>query len=340
MKKPTISDVAKKAGVSKAAVSFYINNHTFQLSETTQKKIETTIKKLKYIPSASARNLAKGHTSLIGIVTVNLLADPFTNAIRGIQQEAFNCDKSLLISDAAGITAREKKDATLLLSRGSEGLIFISSSSETSNAFLNEIQAPKVFINRPSVQPVFPCITLENRKPIRDIVLGLARYGHTRIAYFTVPPKTWAFKERLEGYCEGISMIQGKPNIKTLFSRAVYTKKSLAHLEKTLLETIENEQCTAIVTHNDPLAHEIWKILMKHSIAIPEKVSLTGFDDYRENSVLIPSLTTVRQSFFEAGVKAVSMLNNLIQGNKISSHLHLQSKVIWRDSTSDCKGKK
>jgi DNA-binding LacI/PurR family transcriptional regulator len=340
MKRPTISDVAKKAGVSKAAVSFYINNHTSQLSKTTQKKIESTIKQLKYIPSASARNLAKGKTSLIGIVTVNLLADPFTNAIRGIQQEAFNCDKSLLISDAAGITAREKKDATLLLSRGSEGLIFISSSSETSNSFLNEIQAPKVFINRPSVQSLFPCITLENRKPIRDIVLGLSHYGHTRIAYFTVPPKTWAFKERLEGYCEGISIIKEKPYIKTLPLQRVYAKKILANLEKILLETIEKERCTAIITHNDPLAHTIWKILVKHSIAIPEEVSLTGFDDYRENSVLIPSLTIVRQPFFEAGIKAVSMLNNLIQEKKISPHLHLQSKVIWRDSTSSYKTRK
>ena len=97
MKKPTISDVAKKAGVSKTAVSFSINNRTSQLSRATREKIQRAIEELRYYPSPSARNLAKGNTSLIGVVAINLLADPFTEAIRGIEEQARTRGKALLI---------------------------------------------------------------------------------------------------------------------------------------------------------------------------------------------------------------------------------------------------
>lgn len=335
MKKSTISDVAKKAGVSKAAVSFSINNRTSQLSRATREKIQRAIKDLRYYPSPSARNLAKGNTSLIGVVAINLLSDPFTEAIRGIEEQARRRGKSLLIGDAAGKPLREKEYATLLPARGSEGLIFVSSSSETSNAFLTRIPCPFVLINRPSAQQRFPSIILENRKPVKDIVIGLNRKGHTTISCFTFPPRTWAFSERLAGYRDAMKILGLKPSVYVVNppdKAGGWKSSSLEHL---LLTALRKEPSSALVACSDVLAHEIWRIALTHGIAIPRELSLSGFDNFREDTTIIPPLTTIRQRFFEAGKEAVEILLALIAGKKAATHIRLESEVIWRESVCE-----
>ncbi len=90
MKQITITDVARKAGVSEAAVSYCLNGVKGQVSKETEKKIRQAVAELNYIPSSSARGLALGKTDIIGVVSVNLLMEPLTEGLKGIEEQPEN----------------------------------------------------------------------------------------------------------------------------------------------------------------------------------------------------------------------------------------------------------
>lgn len=329
MKKITIREVAKKAGVSQAAVSYCLNGVPDQVSKKTEEKIRQVVAELNYIPSSSARSLALGKTDILGVVTVNLLAEPFTEGLKGIEEQTRKYGVNILIGDACGTYERTNEYANLLLLRGVEGLIFISASSERDNEFLKKIskRKPVVLINRPFAGKSFHQILLENRTSVRKLVSEIIKGGERKIVFLSLPTKTWAFSERLKGYQEAMKINGMKPHF-VIFRENMSEEER----EKKVLSLLRLKKFTTFVCGSDYLAALVWKVACMEGIRIPQDISLTGFDDTKALSYLFPPLTTVRQPFFEAGMLAVDILMKLIAGKSVKKEWKLESQIIWRES--------
>lgn len=336
-KKVSIKDVAKQAGVSTAAVSYCLNGIPGQISKKTEDKILRVAARLNYVPSFSARGLALGKTDIFGVVTVNLLLEPFTEGLKGIEEQARKRGVGILIGDAEGQYERESTYADLLLRRGIEGIIFISASSERDNDFLFKIskRIPVVLINRPFAGKHFHRIVLENRSAIRQLVSQLIARGEKEIVFLSPSAQTWAFSERLKGYQEAMEAYGLAPQV-IFFPDG----ESNEEREEKICSILRTKRFSAFVCGTDYLAVLVWRVAYKEGIRIPQDISLTGFDDIRELSPLFPAITTVKQPFFEAGMLAVDILMKLREGKKIKKEWRLESQIIWRESVKNHSDKK
>jgi len=330
-KKVTIADVARLAGVSEAAVSFCLNNVPHQVSERTRARIFQIIEELGYYPSSAARNLARGSTSLLGVVTVNLLTEPYTEALKGVEETAQRYNMSLLIGDAAGDASRERAYAMLLLERGSEGMVLISASSEKKTEFLTRIarRIPLVVINRPWVRGEFFSVILENRRPMKELVSRLIMNGARKILFVSLYPRTWAFAERMNGYREAMDEAGLEPR-KLFFSASEIGRKEIG---ETVIRRLMREKYHAVVCSGDLLACSVWNAALRSGMKIPDDFLLSGYDDRLESRYLVPSLTTIRQPFLEAGALAASIIMRVRQGVKVKKEYYLEGRVLFREST-------
>ncbi|MCM8758391.1 MAG: LacI family transcriptional regulator [Candidatus Omnitrophica bacterium] len=329
MKKITIKDVARMAGVSEASVSYCLNGVKGRLSEETEKKILEVVSRYGYVPSFSARTLVLGKTDILGVVTVNLLGEPFAEALKGIEEQSRKHSLNILIGDAQGIYERESEYAEMLLHKGVEGLIFISASSQKDNEILHKISriVPAIFINRPLAGENFYRIVFENRRVMKQLVNEIIKRDAREILFLTQSAGTWAFSERLKGYQESVEEAGLKQHV-FVFDVA----QSEEEKEKIIRDFIRSRKFSAFVCSSNQLAILVWKTACTEGFRIGVDISLTAFDDTGILKHLIPPITTIRQPFFEAGVLAVDIFLQLKKGKKVKKVWELDSEIIWRES--------
>ena len=143
MKRPSQVDVAKRAGVSRATVSFVLNgvtNGNVAISEETRKRVWDVIRELDYVPDARARALRSGDTKTLGLIIPDMRNPHFWEAAEGVEQEARNAGYHLLLSNIALQYEHANEIFTDLLHQRIDGLIVMGSFtavSEEANAYLS-----------------------------------------------------------------------------------------------------------------------------------------------------------------------------------------------------------
>jgi len=328
--RPTIRDVARKAGVSHQTVSRVINGRESVLPET-RALVEAAIEQMGYRPSAIARSMARGQTHTLACISPNLTDYTFASVIEGAETEARQHEYFLLSSSACDSDAFHELVNELIGHRRVDGLIVINPYADDRYKFLPK-DFPLVFVGARSHDGKVCSVALDDEKVAYEATRHLISLGHANIAMVTGPMEEDCSQDRADGYqralCEaGIGFDE---------SMIIEGNWSATSGQDALFSFVEQGRIpTAVFAQNDRMAMGILRAARDMNLKVPSQLSVIGVDDMPLSSYFDPPLTTMRQDMPLIGQKATRMLLDIIQ-NKNSSirEVKLPAQLVVRQSTS------
>jgi LacI family transcriptional regulator/LacI family repressor for deo operon, udp, cdd, tsx, nupC, and nupG len=338
VKKVTIDDVAKRAGVSKGTVSAVINAKNTVKSGTRNHILEI-MKELNFRPKGVARNLKNGATDKsIGII-IKDLSYPFYTAIAlGVKEYANSKGYSVIVTSSENDHNCEKKFSHFFSSKDIKGAIIapiVEGDSEIEHLFkLKMINYPFVLLE--DVKGIQAnVVAIDNIKAIKKAVKYLIDNGHQKIVHFAGPLHSSHTQERIEGFRHAFSE-------RTL----VFNKEMIVHIgsqyDESFTRTMEyfkdkkrKDYPTAIVCFNDQQALAVMMALKELNIQVPEDISIVGNDDIYYARIYPVPLTTISAPKAEIGRTAAEILIRNIESSSLlmPEKVILDTEFIVREST-------
>ncbi|HTI15402.1 MAG TPA: LacI family DNA-binding transcriptional regulator [Dictyobacter sp.] len=334
MSKLTIKDIARIAGVSYATVSRVLNNHP-SVRPAVREHVWQVINEHRYTPQAAARNLANQRTRIIGVMfprnADRLLTNPiFASFGQGIGQVC--AQRGYLAMLSLGMRDMEEEMLfNLLRSRLFDGVVLISNDAhDPLPHILKETQIPYTLIGHNSEDEELVSIDVDNIEGAYKAVSHLTALGHQRIACIKGPPWEHCSQDRYEGYVKALQEV-GLPIDANLVCTGDWTERSGYTSMRHLLRL--EQPPSAVFCSNDLMAAGILHALYERGLTVPADVAIVGFDDLPQTSIIIPSLTTIRQPVVEMGMQATEMLiQQLEQHDYQPTRIILPTMLIVRQS--------
>lgn len=310
--RPTLSDVARLAGVDMSTVSRVLRGEqTQRIRAETRERIEAAARQLSYRPNALARALRTARTQTLGIVVPQLDNPVFASAIEGAEAAAAAQGFSMLIAHHSFGSADSGVYRRLSEGNRIDGLLVASLDED--QTLLPELEATGtrfVLFNR-LLEGSPHCVVLDSRAAACMAVDHLASLGHRRIAHLAGRPGGFNARERLAGYLEGLAR-HGIAFDPALVATAGYTAEGGVEAMRKLLE----QRPSAVMAATLVSAAGAMTVLHEAGLRIPQDISVVGLHDAPVATMLYPPLTTVRMPTARMGQLATEMLVALVRGEK------------------------
>jgi LacI family transcriptional regulator len=325
----TIQDVAREAGVSVSTVSRVLNSKVDVSSETAE-KVQGIIEELGYASSLAARGMRSSRTNVIGLILPDVSALYCIEVMRGVNRAIAQLNYDLIIYTTGDIrkygTADQERRYVSLLNGGiTDGVIVVTPAATDFST-----DAPVVAIDPNNESPDCPGIIATNRAGSLAAMNYLTGLGHRRIGFITGRLDLVSAHQRLEGYKNGLVACGIIPD-EHLIQMGDYTTEAAIECTRRLL-ALENPP-TAIFASNDMSAIGVYRAAHEMGVRIPQDLSVIGFDNIRESSLIIPALTTIDQFISDMGFTAIEMVVKLVNGETLERNLLVvPTQLVVRDS--------
>jgi|FLYN01.1.fsa_nt_gi LacI family transcriptional regulator len=315
MKKPTQNDVARRANVSQALVSYVLNGNTnVTIPAETRQRILEAIKELGYQPSKTARSLRTSKTYTIAGVIPDIL-NPFYPAFqRGIQDVADAHHYDLVTYNTHAHPDKERSFCESLLQGRADGLI----------AVFFHVNAMDL---RPLLERGIPVVRLEARYkapggyPLDNIYVDNAAASHAAVSYLIgkghrrigmLAGHAGPSRNRIAGYRQALTDHAITPD-ENLIETADFNETGGYTGMKALLERFPD--LTAVFASNDLMAIGAMQAIREAGRRVPEDMAVVGFDDIPAARLISPGLTTISQHQEQIGRRAAQMLFERLKGD-------------------------
>ncbi len=303
----SLTDVAKKAGVSIATVSRVINNGT-NVNEETRAKVLKAIKELKYQPSRVAKRLRSKSSSsnLLGLLIPDIQNPFYVDVLRGVEDVAYENNYAVIMCNFAQDEQKEKMYLDILQQESIDGLIAAPAHEKDVNVLrLLDEGLPIVCVDRGLVGKEVDVVVVNNRDGAYQAVDHLVKSGYKRIAYISGQKQIPSSKYREQGYRDAL-MDNGVEIDLDLIKYGDSKYHSGVELCAELLN-MKNPP-DAIFTGNNLITLGALEMIHERNLKIPEEVAIIGFDDMYWSLSLNPPLSAVRQPAYEIGRRACELL--------------------------------
>jgi LacI family transcriptional regulator len=342
----TIYDVAKAARVSPKTVSRVLNGDA-PVSLETREAVRKAIVDLGYVPSSAARTMRSNRSGLIAVMTGAISLAPQHSdvaglpeifIVQGIQRRIETTGKTLLISDTGGRTDRVPHLIRTFKQHRVEGLIYVA-------AYYQKVVLPELPVDTKLVlvncydDRGTPAVVPDDRDGQRQLVREIVAKGHRRIAYLTLSPALIATGLRIEGYRQALAEA-GLGFDPALVAAAEMSPEgdSLDAMRREVRRMLAlRTPPTVFCCGNDRMAIRLYGVLRSEGFAVPDQVSVAGYDDYRLIAeTLFPTLTTVELPYGVMGERGASRLLSLGDGGEPGrlGPEEVRGEVAWRDSVA------
>jgi LacI family transcriptional regulator, galactose operon repressor len=330
---PTISDVAREAGVSVATVSRVVNR-SGDVAATTRERVLRVIREQGYSTNRSARALSGGRTGLVGVMLPKIQSSYFAVLADAIVDALYDHDLRAVLCPTRHERDREAGLLGLLMRGTTEGAILIlPSESEAELLALRERHYPFVVLDpKTPIAQGLPCVTAANTTGAGAATAHLLALGHRRIGAVTGPVGWCATEERLDGYRAGLGAagIAVDPGLVVEADFEVEGGRAAAARLLSL-----PDPPSAVLAFNDNLAVGVYQGARARGLELPRDLSVVGFDDAEHAPLVTPALTTVRQPLGEMARVAVELLTRLLAGRPLEAlRVELATRLVLRDSTA------
>ncbi|MFE4860013.1 LacI family DNA-binding transcriptional regulator [Streptomyces sp. NPDC056670] len=327
MKRPTMKDVARAAGVSPMTVSRAVSGEP-GVSPDTAARVEQAVRQLGYQRNDNARSLRQKdlRTSTIGLV-VDDLANPFYALMaRSVEDEAHRRGFLVLVGSTNDEPRREREVIAAFTARQVDGLILVPTNG--GHGFLKQPMEGGtcvVCVDRPAKGLAVDTVTVDNRAGAERAVSHLLGHGHTRIAYLGDRFDIWTQRERHAGYLDALAS-HGIPEDPELVRHELRSQSDAAAALADLRALPAPP--TALFTTNDLIT-----IGVMDGLGHPDPVALVGFDDFPLADRLDPPLSVVSQDPVALGATAANLLFSRIDGDRSAPRsVVLLTRLIVRGS--------
>jgi len=328
--KPTLMDVAAKAGVSTATVSRCLN-FPDQVTEKTRKKIKQTINELGYSPNFGARAMAANKTHTIGAVIPTMENAFFARGLQAFQEELMRFGYTLLVASSNYRADVEAEQIKSLVARGADGLLLIGHQRDPDLYRFLETQKTPVLVSwaYDPTQPRFS-VGFDNRTAMQKMARKVLAHGHRRLAF--IGPEASAndrVRARLEGVKDAMREQSLDPDILSVIETPYGVENGAEAFTKLMQGSIRP---TAVICANDVLAAGALRAARTTGLSVPRDVSVIGFDDIELSRVVHPTLTTVHVPHQNMGRQAARVLVGMVDGIAPERSLELPVEIILRES--------
>lgn len=331
----TSRDVAERAGVSRATVSFVLNGvRTDRVSDATRERVLCAARELGYVPDAAARTLVSGRTGTIGLIVNrarHLRVDAFINqALHRLTELCSDRGYRLLI-ETSDLSRGVYDYRGLVESRQIDGLVVINPNpDDTRMAELIDRRYPLVLLgNHPDRRAA--TVSVDSHRAMRVATRHLIGLGHQRIGFIH-----YRGIERLDGGGRfggyRAALAEAGLAFEPRWVRAGdYSAESGHAAMRSLL--IEPDCPTAVVVGNDTVAIGAIAAVAEAGLRVPDDVAVIGFDDIPLARFVLPPLTTTRVPAEDMVRRAGDMVVRLVEGQGLEEHrARLPTQLIVRRS--------
>jgi len=328
----TIKDIARRAGVSVATVSYVVNHNRYVSPELTERVVHA-IEELGYSPNAIARSLRQKNTRMIGLIVPDSSNPFFAEIAKGVEDAGYDKGYSVILCNSNAQTERELVYLDLLRSKRVDGIIFIATSMHVEHirSFI-KAGIPVVIFYRDIPSLDIDTFRIDNFQAGYIATRHLIQLGHREIACIQPASALTPSGQRVEGYKRAMeeSGLQWDEALMPRGDNRVSGGKDAA---QALVQS--GRSFSAIFSTNDAMAIGAMRALRILGYRIPQTLSIVGVDDILLASFTEPPLTTVAQPKYEAGCQAVDFLIQRIESgyNQGPRNIQLEIKLIEREST-------
>lgn len=319
VRKVGIRDVAAAAGVSVTTVSHVLNAtpHT-RTSAATSARVRQVAEELGYKPNRFAQGLRTQESGMVGLVTEEIATTPYAGKIiQGAQEAAAQNGLTLAILNGE-LSRQPVVDPRLvraLVDRHADGIIYATVYHDVVSAPPEMHEAPAVLIGAQDEAGAIPSVMPAERAGAERVVRMLHEAGHSRIAFLASAIDVPATRGRLAGYLAATALADLPTDGLVLEAEAEAAGGYAATRSLLERDPLDSRRPTAIFCYNDRMAMGAYRAAGELGLAVPEDVSIVGFDDQDPIGYsLFPGLTTVALPHFELGAWAVRTLVELIDG--------------------------
>lgn len=320
----TIADVAGLAGVSLATVSRVMNGNA-SVDQALAERVRAAAAELHYSASPLARSLVLGKTSTIAVVVPDLENPTFHGVLRGLSRAAARDGYHVLIADSAE-TVSEEKILAVETRRRCDGLVLCAPrmAEQDLRPLLEELK-PVVLVNRDAGSPTTPVVAADYQTALSDLLNLLYGYGHRSMVYLAGAPQSASNARRLTAlqdfrheYADvaiqdlpcGVSSADGYDSVDRVLATSA----------------------TGVLAFNDLVAVGLMSALIERGVAVPEQVSVVGFDDIPFARYLVPPLTTASVPVTELGRHAWQRMWDLLNHRPPGHAIFLRPRIEDRGS--------
>jgi DNA-binding LacI/PurR family transcriptional regulator len=330
--RPTLEQVARHAGVSRATVSRVVNGST-TVAEPIRDAVQRAVAELGYVPNLAARSLVTQRTDSIALV----LPEPatrvfsedqfFAGIIGGVSQALETAGKQLVLMLIGSAAAHDRVERFATAGHV-DGVLFASiHGADPLPELLLRAGVPVVCNGRPLGSARVPYVDVDQLGGVEAAVRHLLERGRRRIATIAGPQDMVAGLDRLAGY----RRVLAESDRRSIVAVGDFTRDAGHAAMRQLLA--DDPDLDAVFVASDLMAHGALKALRDTGRRVPEDVAVVGFDDIVFARYTDPPLSTVRQPIQELGRTIARQLLRLLAGERIEPAVILPTELIIRESS-------
>ncbi|WP_406436248.1 LacI family transcriptional regulator [Streptomyces sp. NBC_00631] len=308
-RRPTLEEVAARAGVGRGTVSRVINGSP-RVSDATRAAVEAAVNELGYVPNTAARALAANRTDAIALVVpepeTRFFAEPyFSDMLSGVGAELSDTEMQLLLIFAGSDRERERL-AQYLAAHRVDGVLLVSvHADDPLPDLLSQLDIPAVISGPRSAEETLTSVDSDNYGGARSAVEHLLARGRRTIAHITGRLDVYGAQRRVDGYRDALRDA-GRSADELLIEPGDFTEEGGRRAMARLLE--RESGLDAVFAGSDVMAAGARQVLRVAGRRIPEDVALVGYDDSAIARHMDPPLTSVRQPIEEMGRAMIDLL--------------------------------
>jgi DNA-binding LacI/PurR family transcriptional regulator len=334
----TIRDVARRAGVSTATVS-YVLNDSRPVSAKTRERVLRAVEELGYRPSVIARGLQARESRMIGYSWRPVPPDQFNpileKFLHSMAEAAVRHDYHVLTFPCPDPDNEVDVYREMVKSGRVDGFVLPNTNlNDRRIRHLQKVRFPFVAFGRANPDWDFTWVDVDGADGVRQATMHLVELGHQRIACLAWPEASLTGQYRLDGYRAamadiGISVDPG------WVIRVENNYYEAYQATQTWLTLPADQRPTAVVALTDLMAIGVMNAAADAGLKVGRELAVVGFDDAPIAGYLRPSLTSLRQPLAEVGELVVTMLIDIVGGKRPApSQVLLKPRLIVRDSTA------
>jgi LacI family transcriptional regulator len=328
----SLKDLAAELGISISTVSRALKNHPDISPELTKKVQELALAK-NYTPNPLAMGLLRQETRMIGVIVPDLVTHFYSSIIAGIEEYAKSQGYFILLASSYESMEKEKESVFNLLKARVDGMI-VCLSKETDHyehfSQLIDNEIPLVFFDRVCLSESVPCVVVDNKKAVNEIISHLNQNGYKRIAFISGPSHLYISSTRVDGYRTGLKNRGLDFDPQLLRSCNMGTEETIQIISDLLALP---DPPDALFGINDMVIFTVVKELRKRGIKIPEEIGLVCFADEFHATFSSPELTTITHPTREIGIKAAELFFKKMENPEFAETVVMQTKLVVRESS-------
>ena len=335
MRRVTLKDVAREAGLSVGMASRVLGNYGY-FSEDSKHKVLAAARKLDYRRNAVAHALRVESTRVVGVLVSDLVTYHWTLFVRGVEEAASRDGYQVILCNTDDDPKKDSSFLMALLERGADGLIV--SPSPGSHAVVRQVVAtgvPIVMTGEVFGDLNIPKITMDDVAGGREAAAHLLELGHRRIGIITGSRQSTSGEGRLNGYLQAHhdAGIEVDP---VLVADGGFLRDRAYSATAGLLDLAEPP--TALFVCSETMSGGALQCLRDRRVTIPDDLSVVVFDDPDWASFMMPPLTAVRQPRYYMGTLAFEALRGVMSdpdgSRRRDEELVLKPGLVVRESTT------